>query len=46
MMVNPGVRHSIRQPEEALLTRLHYLPEWLSREYEIIVNSPDLFSLF
>ncbi|NRB73061.1 MAG: helix-turn-helix domain-containing protein [Verrucomicrobiales bacterium] len=46
MMVNPGVRHTVKQPEEVVLTRLRYLPEWLSQEYEIIVNSPDLFSLF
>jgi len=46
MMVNPGVRHTVKQPEEVVLTRLRYLPEWLSQEYGIIVNSPDLFSLF
>lgn len=47
VMVNPGgVLHTIRQTEEALLTRLRYLTEWLSQEYEIIVNSPGLFSLF
>ncbi len=46
MMVNPGTRHSVKQPEEAVLTRLRFLPEWLSEEYQILANSPNLFSLF
>ncbi len=46
MMVNPGYRHSVKQPEEVVITRLRFLPEWLTQEYQIIANSPNLFSLF
>jgi len=46
MMVNPGIRHSVKQPDEVVLTRVRYLPEWLTREYEIIVRSPNVPSLF
>lgn len=46
IMVNPGLRHTIKQPDEVLLTRVRFLPEWLTREYEIIINTPHLLSLF
>ena len=46
VVVNPGHRHTIKQPEEVVLTRLRYLPEWLTLEYEIIANSPNLLTLF
>lgn len=46
MMVNPGQRHTVKQPSDVVLTRLRFLPEWLTREYEIIIRSPDLLSLF
>lgn len=46
IMVNPGLRHTVKQPDEVLLTRVRFLPEWLTREYEIIVNTPHLLSLF
>lgn len=45
-VVNPGHRHTIKKPEEVVLTRLRYLPEWLTLEYEIIANSPNLLTLF
>lgn len=46
VVVNPGHRHTIKQPEEVVLTRLRYLPEWLTLEHEIIANSPNLLTLF
>lgn len=46
MMVNPGQRHTVKQPSEVVLTRLRFLPEWLTREYEILIRSPDVLSLF
>ncbi len=46
LMVNPGHSHTILKPEEVVLTRVRYLPEWLTREYEIIIRSPDLLGLF
>lgn len=46
MMVNPGHRHTVKQPDEVVLTRIRFLPEWLTREYEIIANSPSVLSLF
>ncbi len=46
IVVNPGLRHTVKQPAEVLLTRVRFLPEWLTREYEIIVNTPHLLSLF
>jgi len=46
MMVNPGQRHAVKQPDDVVLTRVRFLPEWLAREYEIIVNSTRVLSLF
>ncbi len=46
MMVNPGHRHTVKQPEEVVITRVRFLPEWLAKEYEIIMRSPDVLSLF
>jgi len=46
IVVNPGHRHIIKQPEEVSLTRIRFLPEWLTREYQIIANSTDVLSLF
>jgi hypothetical protein len=46
MMVNPGQRHRIRQPDDVVLTRVRYLPEWLAREYELVIRSPGILSLF
>lgn len=46
LMVNAGIRHSVKQPGEVVLTRVRYLPEWLTREYEIVIRSPDLLALF
>lgn len=46
IVVNPGHRHTIKQPEEVALTRIRFLPEWLTHEYQLIANSPDVLSLF
>jgi len=46
IMVNPGLRHIVKQPDEVVITRVRFLPEWLAREYEIIVRSPNVLSLF
>lgn len=46
MMVNPGQRHAVKQPDEVVLSRVRFLPEWLSLEYPIIVNSIRVLSLF
>jgi AraC-like DNA-binding protein len=46
IMVNPGHRHTVKQPDEVVLTRVRFLPEWLTREYEIIANTPNVLSLF
>lgn len=46
LMVNAGLRHSVKQPGEVVMTRLRYLPEWLTREYELVVRSRDLLALF
>ncbi|MDF1823345.1 MAG: helix-turn-helix domain-containing protein [Verrucomicrobiales bacterium] len=46
VVVNPGHRHTIKKPEEVVLTRVRYLPEWLTLEYDLIANSPNVLSLF
>lgn len=46
MMVNPGRSHTVRQPKEVVITRVRFLPEWLTKEYEIIMRAPDVLSLF
>lgn len=45
-VVNPGYRHVVKNPEEVVLTRVRYLPEWLTGEYPIIANSPKVLTLF
>lgn len=46
VVVNPGHRHTVKQPEEVVLPRLRFLPEWLTQEYQLIANSPNLLTLF
>lgn len=46
VIINPGLHHTVKQPEEVILTRVRFLPEWLTQEYEIIANSPTVLSLF
>lgn len=46
IMVNPGHRHTVKQPDEVVITRVRFLPEWLTREYEVIANTPNVLSLF
>ena len=46
VMVNPGQRHTVKQPDEVVITRVRFLPEWLTREYELIIRSPNVLSLF
>ncbi|MEM7697928.1 MAG: AraC family transcriptional regulator [Verrucomicrobiota bacterium] len=46
LVVNPGSRHRIRRPEGVTLSRIRFLPEWFTLEYELIANSPTLLSVF
>jgi len=46
LVIHPGCRHSIRQPEEVALVRIRFLPEWLTQEYPLIAHSPDVLTLF
>lgn len=47
LMVNhPSNQHAIKQPETLLLSRIRFLPEWFARDYETIVEAPDVLSLF
>jgi AraC-like DNA-binding protein len=43
---HPSNRHTIKQPEGVIVTRLRFLPEWLARDYQTIMEAPDLLSLF
>ena len=43
---HPSNRHTIKQPEEVLLVRIRFLPEWLAKEYSTVIDSPDVLSLF
>lgn len=42
----PGQHHFARQPGTARLVRLRYLPEWMVNDIHMILDSPDLLSLF
>lgn len=46
LVIHPGCRHKIQQPEEMILVRIRFLPEWLTQEYALIANSPDVLTLF
>jgi hypothetical protein len=46
LVIHPGCRHTIQQPEEVILIRIRFLPEWLTQEYALIANSPDVLTLF
>ena len=43
---HPRNRHTIKQPEEMLLVRIRFLPEWFATEYNTVIDSPDILSLF
>lgn len=43
---HPSNRHTIKQPEHVRIVRLRFLPEWLARDYDTILESPDVLSLF
>ncbi|NNE91269.1 MAG: helix-turn-helix transcriptional regulator [Verrucomicrobiales bacterium] len=43
---HPSNRHTIKQPEEVLLVRIRFLPEWLAKDYSTVIDSPDVLSLF
>lgn len=42
----PGQTHFIRQPTDVRITRLRYLPEWMVNDIHMILDSPDMLSLF
>lgn len=46
LVIHPGCRHTVQQPEEVVLIRIRFLPEWLTQEYALIANSPDVLTLF
>ncbi len=46
VVLNPGNRHAVKQPEQVVFTRLRYLPEWLSADFNLLVHSPDVMSIF
>ena len=43
---HPSNRHTIKQPEQVLLVRVRFLPEWMATEYRTVIDSPDVLSLF
>ncbi len=46
MVVHPGHRHTVRKPEGVVLSRIRYLPEWFTMEYDAISGMPDVLTLF
>ncbi len=46
IVTQPGQTHCIRQPTEVRLVRLRFLPEWMVNDIHMILDSPDLLSLF
>ncbi|MFT4640712.1 MAG: AraC-like DNA-binding protein/mannose-6-phosphate isomerase-like protein (cupin superfamily) [Verrucomicrobiales bacterium] len=43
---HPGQTHFARQPTDVRLIRLRFLPEWMVNDIHMILDSPDLLSLF
>jgi Helix-turn-helix domain len=46
MLVHPGHQHTITKPDNVILTRIRYLPEWFTMEYSAIIALPDVLTLF
>ena len=47
LMVNhPSNRHAIKQPDNVMISRIRFLPEWFARDYQTIVEAADVLSLF
>ncbi len=46
LVIHPGCSHTVQQPEEVVIIRIRFLPEWLTQEYALIANSPDVLTLF
>lgn len=42
----PGQSHVARQPTDVRMIRLRFLPEWMVNDIQMILESPDLLSLF
>lgn len=46
ILVHPGHQHRISNPEDVVISRIRYLPEWFTMEYAAIVGMPDVVTLF
>lgn len=46
ILVHPGHQHRISNPEDVVISRIRYLPEWFTMEYAAIVGMPDVLTLF
>ncbi|MDF1816938.1 MAG: helix-turn-helix domain-containing protein [Verrucomicrobiales bacterium] len=46
ILVHPGHQHAIVNPENVIISRLRYLPEWFTMEYSAIIAMPDVLTLF
>ena len=46
MVIHPGHPHSVSKPENVVMSRIRFLPEWFTKEYSSIVAMPDVLTLF
>ncbi len=46
ILVHPGHQHKICNPENVVLTRIRFLPEWFAMEFYGIIDMPDVLTLF
>lgn len=46
ILVHPGHQHRISNPEDVVISRIRYLPEWFTMDYAAIVGMPDVLTLF
>ena len=46
LVVHPGHQHSIRNPDDVVVSRVRFLPEWFTMEYSAIIGMPDVLTLF
>ncbi len=46
IVTHPGQTHFVRQPTDVRMVRLRFLPEWMVNDIHMILDSPDLLSLF
>ena len=46
ILVHPGHQHAISNPDNVIISRIRFLPEWFTMDYSAIIAMPDVLTLF